>query len=71
MQDKVPQELHNVIIITLYKNKGEKSNCSHYKEITLLSSTGKILTRILLNELVSTITEVNLSESQCGFRANR
>lgn len=27
---KIPQDLHNAVIITLYKNKGEKSDCFNY-----------------------------------------
>ena len=69
-QGKLPQDLYNTVIITLSKNKGEKSDCSNYQRITLLSITGKVLASILLNRLVLTITEENLPESQCSFRAN-
>ena len=58
-------------VITLYKNKGEKSDCSNYRGITLLSIAGKILARVLLNRLVPAIAEEHIPESQCGFRANR
>lgn len=70
-QGKLPQDLCVATIITLYKNKGVKSECSNYRGITLLSVAGKILSRILLNRLVPTIAEENIPESQCGFRANR
>ena len=70
-QGKLPQDLRDAVIITLYKNKWEKSNCDNYLGITLLSITGKILARILLNRLVPTIAEDNTPESQCGFRRNR
>ena len=63
--------LRDAVIITLYKNKGEKSDCSNYRGITLLSIAGKVLARVLLNRLVPTIAEEILPESQCGFRANR
>ncbi|RXN24108.1 RNA-directed DNA polymerase from mobile element jockey-like protein [Labeo rohita] len=53
----------------MYKNKGEKSDCSNYRGITLLSIAGKILARLLLNRLVPAIAEDHLPESQCGFRA--
>ena len=70
-QGKLPQDLRDAVIITLYKNKGEKSDCSNYRGITLLSIAGKVLARILLNRLVPSIAEECLPESQCGFRANR
>uniref|UniRef100_UPI0025F63694 RNA-directed DNA polymerase n=1 Tax=Thiolapillus sp. TaxID=2017437 RepID=UPI0025F63694 len=54
-----------------YKNKGEKSDCSNYRGITLLSIAGKILARVLLNRLIPTIAQENTPESQCGFRSNR
>ncbi len=70
-QGKLPQNLRDAVIITLYKNKGEKSDCSNYRGITLLSVAGKILARVLLNRLVPAIAEAHLPETQCGFRANR
>ena len=70
-QGKLPQDLRDAVIVTLYKNKGEKSDCSNYRGITLLSIAGKLLARVLLNTLVPTIAEDHLPETQCGFRANR
>ena len=43
-QGKLPIYFCDAVIVTLYKNKGNKSNCSNYREITLLSVAGKILT---------------------------
>ncbi|XP_065541881.1 uncharacterized protein LOC136017496 [Lathamus discolor] len=70
-QGKLPSDFCDAIIITLYKKKGMKSDCSRYRGITLLSIAGKLLARILLNRLIPAITEELLPESQCGFRANR
>ncbi|RVE61997.1 hypothetical protein OJAV_G00176660 [Oryzias javanicus] len=70
-QGELPKDLRDAIIITLYKNKGEKSDCSNYRGITLLSIAGKILARLLLNRLVPAIAAGHLPESQCGFRSNR
>ena len=70
-QGKLPQDLRDAVIITLYKNKGEKSDCSNYRGITLLSIAGKILASVLLNRLMPNIADEHLPESQCGFRANR
>lgn len=68
---QLPCDLRDAVVITLYKNKGEKSDCSNYLGLTLLSIADKILARVLLNRLVPAITEEHLPESQCGFRANR
>ena len=50
---------------------GRKISCSNYRGITLLSTAGKILTRVLLNRFISTIVQKITTESQCGFRSNR
>ena len=53
-----PQDLRDAVIVSLYKNKAEKSNCSNYRGITrLFSIAGKILTRALLNRLIPTIAQ--------------
>ena len=66
----LPQDLKDATIVSLYKNKGAKSDCSNYRGITLLSIAGKILARVLLNRLIPAIAEEVMPESQCGFRAN-
>ena len=68
---KIPNDLRDAVIITLYKNKGDKSDCPNHRGITLLSIAGKILARILLNRLTPSIAENFLPETQCGFRRNR
>ena len=57
--------------LSLYKNKGEKSDCSNYRGITLLSIADKILARVWLNRFISTIAQENTPESQGGLRSNR
>ena len=54
----------------LQRYKGERGDCNNYRDISLLSVTGKLLARVLLRRL-QTIAEDIYSESQCGFRANR
>jgi len=56
-QGKLLQDLGDAVIITLHKNKGEKSDCSNYRGITLLSIAGKILARVLLNKLVPAVAD--------------
>ena len=52
------------------QSQGEKSVCSNYRGITLLSIAGNILARVLLNRLIPTIAQENTPESQCGFMSN-
>ena len=57
-------------IITLYKNKGERSDCNNYRGISLLSIVGKVYARVVLIRLQKLADRV-YPESQCGFRAKR
>ena len=62
----VPQAWKDASIVTIYK-KGDRTDCGSYRGISLLSITGKIFARFLLNRLSTRITP----EAQCGFRGNR
>ena len=66
-----PKDIRDAVIVSLYKNKGEKSDCSNYGGITLLSIAGKVLAHVLLNRLILTIAQKNMPESQCRFRSDR
>ena len=57
-------------IITLYKNKGERSDCNNYRGISLLSIVGKVYARVILGRLQMLADRI-YPESQCGFRAKR
>lgn len=59
----LPQDPWDAVIITLYKNKGEKSNYSNYHRITLLSIAGKIMARVLLNRQIPEIAQDQLIEA--------
>ena len=39
----VPQDMRYANILTLYKNKGDRSDCNNYRGISLLSVVGKCL----------------------------
>ena len=54
-------------IITLYKNKGDRGDCSNYRGIFLLSVGWKLLACVVLKVLADRV----YPESQCRFRANR
>ena len=57
------------IIVHIY-NKGNKTNCSNYRGVSLLSTTYKILSNILLSRLISYEEEIT-GESQCWFRRKK
>ena len=57
-------------IITLYKNKGDCSDCNNYRGISLLSIVGKLFARVVLNRLQELADSV-YPESQRGFRSER
>ena len=67
---EVPQDMRDANIVTLYKNKGDRSDCDNYRGISLLSIVGKLFARIALKRL-QVLAERVYPESQCGFRANR
>lgn len=59
------QDMRDSNIITLYKNKGDCSNCNNYPEMSLLSIIGKAFTRLVLNKL-QTLAERLYPEAPVG-----
>jgi len=66
----VPQDMRDANIVTLYKNKGDKSDCNNYRGISLLSIVGKAFAKVVLHRLQKLADRV-YPESQCGFRSER
>ena len=62
--------MRNANIVTLYKNKGDRSDCNNYRGISLLSIVGKAFARVALKRLQRVADRI-YPESQCGFRAQR
>jgi hypothetical protein len=54
---------------TIHK-KGNKTDCSNYRGISLLSASYNILSNILLSRLRPYIDEI-IGDHQCGFQRNR
>jgi hypothetical protein len=50
--------------------KGDKTNCSNYHEVSLVSTSYKMLSNILLSRLSPYMDEI-IGDHQCGFRHNR
>ena len=58
-------------IVTLFKNKGDRSDCNNYRGISILSSVvGKVFARVVLTRLQILAGRI-YPESQCGFRSGR
>ena len=69
-EGSVPSDMRSAKIVTLYKNKGDRSECNSYRGISLLSIVGKVFARFILARLQVLAARV-YPESQCGFRAGR
>ncbi len=65
---KVPKDMCNAIIVTLYKNQSYCSDYNRYRGISLLSIVGKVFATVLLARLQVPVAH---AYSQCGFRARR
>jgi len=63
-----PARLKFTEIKPIYK-KGDKSNISNYRHISLLASFSKIFERLIYNRLYHHINDNHkLIDEQCGFR---
>ena len=67
----IPVQWKRAKMISIYKRKGEKSDCSNYRGLSLLDVASKIFAKILLARFNKHIANEILPESQCGFRADR
>ena len=65
---KICLEIHK-LIISIWK-KGDKRDCNNFRGISLLPTTYKILSNILLSRLIPYAKEI-IGDHQCGFRLNR
>ena len=65
----LPQDLKDARIIHLYK--GNKSSGDNYRGNSLLSISGKILSKAILSRLNTHLLDETVPESRCGFRKNR
>jgi hypothetical protein len=68
-KEELPQQWKESIIVPIYKSC-EKTDCSNYRGISLLSTAYKIVSNILLARLTPYVSEV-IGDHQCGFHHNR
>jgi hypothetical protein len=68
-KEELPDQWEESIIVPIHK-KGDKTDCNNYRGMSLLSTSYKTLSNILLSRLVPYIDEI-IGDHQCGFRRNR
>jgi hypothetical protein len=68
-KEELPHQWKDSIVVPIHK-KGDKTDCSNYRGISLLSTSYKILSNILLSRLIPYADEI-IGDHQCGFRRNR
>jgi sorting nexin-29 len=67
--EELPEKWKESIIVPMHK-KGDKIDCNNYRGLSLLRTTYKILSNILLSRLIPYAEEI-MGDHQCGFRRNR
>jgi len=67
-KEELPEEWKESIIVPTYK-KRDKTDCNNYRGISLLPTTYKIFSNILLSRLIPYAEEV-IGDHQCGFGRN-
>jgi retron-type reverse transcriptase len=68
-KEEMPYQWKESIVVPIHKN-GDKTDCSNYRGISLMATSYKILSNILLSRLIPYADEI-IWEHQCGFRRNR
>jgi hypothetical protein len=68
-KEELPEEWKESVIVPIYR-KGDETDCSNYRGISLLSTTYKILSNILSSRLTPYAEEI-IRDHQCGFRRKR
>ena len=68
-KEELPGERRESIIVPIHKQV-DKTDCNSYRGLSLLPTTYKILSNILLSRLIPYAAEI-IGDHQCGFRRNR
>jgi hypothetical protein len=67
-KEELPHQWKESIVVPIHK-KGDKIDCSNYRGISLLLTSYKFLSNILLGRLTPYADEI-IGDHQCGFRRN-
>jgi hypothetical protein len=68
-KEEMPDQWKESIIVPIQKT-GDKTDCNNYCGISLLSTSYKILSNILLSRLSPYIDDI-IVDHQCAFRCNK
>ena len=68
--EKMPAEWTNVVIKSVYKNKGKKEELKNQRGLFLTQSLSKLYEKLILSRIDQTL-ERNMTEFQNGARSNR
>jgi sorting nexin-29 len=69
INEELSDQWKEPISVPVHK-KGDKTDCNNCQGISLLTTSYKILSNVLLSRLRSYIDEI-IGDHQCGFRRNR
>jgi hypothetical protein len=68
-KEELPHQWKESIVVPIHK-KGDKTDCSNYRGISLLSASYNVFSNILLCRLIPYADEI-IGDHQCGFQRNR
>jgi hypothetical protein len=68
-KEDLPHQCKESIVVPIHK-KGDETDYSNYRGISLLSSSYNMLSNILLSRLIPYADEI-IGDHQCRFRRNR
>jgi hypothetical protein len=68
-KEEFPDQWKESIILPIHK-KSDKTECNNYRGISLLSTSYKIVSNIILSRLSPYVDEI-VGDHHCGFRRNR
>jgi len=68
-EENCPADWGKAVIVPLYK-KGNKMKCSNYQDISLLSISSKVYTKVTQQRMKKYVEE-SLGKEQAGFRSGR
>ena len=68
--ERSPADFKHSLIVNIYKRKGDRTDCTNYRGISLLCAAGKILAKVISNRLQPALESI-LPKSQSGFRPHR